>query len=55
MALTGMSAAGKELSDEERARTVDAIVQESLTAASDFSERTGLAYELRSNVATARA
>jgi ubiquinone/menaquinone biosynthesis C-methylase UbiE len=55
MALTGMSQAAKEMSDVERAGAVDAIVQQSLTVLSDFSDGSGLAYELKSNVATARA
>lgn len=53
MALVGMSAAGKELSDEERKRVVDEIVSESENAMSSYIEGSGLAFELSSNLATA--
>jgi ubiquinone/menaquinone biosynthesis C-methylase UbiE len=54
MALVGMSARSKEMGEEERARTVAAIVQESEEVLRPHADGGGLTYELRSNVATAR-
>lgn len=54
MALVGMSAAAKEMTDAERARTVDAIATESAAVLPAYSDGAGIAFEIRSNVATAR-
>jgi ubiquinone/menaquinone biosynthesis C-methylase UbiE len=55
MAFVGMSAAGKALSDQERARTLDTIVSESAPVLARHSNEAGLAFELSTNLATARA
>lgn len=55
MALVGMSNAGKALRDEERKQTVEAIVNESSGVLQSFTDESGLAFELRSNLATATA
>ncbi|BCH35237.1 ubiquinone/menaquinone biosynthesis methyltransferase [Mesorhizobium sp. L-8-10] len=54
MALVGMSAAGNEMSDRERKRVVEKIVGESTPVLRSYADGSGLAFELRSNVATAR-
>lgn len=54
MALVGMSAAGKAMTDEERQRSVEAIVTESAPVLQSFSDGSGLAFELSTNLATAR-
>ena len=54
MALVGMSAAGKEMSDQERKQAVEAIVNESGPVLQSFSDETGLAFELSTNLGTAR-
>lgn len=53
MALVGMSAAGKELSDDERKRLVEEIVSDSASVISTSADP-GLAFELSTNLATAR-
>lgn len=53
MALVGMSAAGKEMSDQERKQAVEAIVSESGPVLQSCSDATGLAFELSTNLATA--
>lgn len=55
MALVGMSAAGKAMSEEQRKEVVDAIVSESAPVLPSYSDGSGLAFELRSNLATAKA
>ena len=54
MALAGMSARSKEMSDEERDRIVEAIVRESDSVAAPYRQGRTLSYELGANVATAR-
>ncbi|BCH27281.1 class I SAM-dependent methyltransferase [Mesorhizobium sp. L-8-3] len=54
MALVGMSPAGNEMSDRERKRVVEKIVGESKPVLRSYADGSGLAFELRSNVATAR-
>ena len=53
MALVGMSAASKEMSDEERGRTVAAITRDSADVVLPYTDKMGLAFELGTNVATA--
>jgi hypothetical protein len=55
LALVGMSAASKEMSDEERGRTVAAIVRDSADVVLPYTDEAGLAFELSTNVATATA
>jgi ubiquinone/menaquinone biosynthesis C-methylase UbiE len=55
MALVGMSAAGKDMNDEARERMVAAIARDSAEAARQHTDGIGVAFELLSNVATARA
>lgn len=54
MALVGMSAASKEIGDEERGRIVAAITSDSAEVVLSYTDEMGLAFELSSNVATAR-
>lgn len=54
MALVGMSASGKELSEEERSAKVAAIVGDSVSLLAPYTDRDGLRFEITSNVATAR-
>ncbi len=54
MALVGMSDAGRQLSDEERQRMVDAIVDESAPVLQAYADGPGLAFGIGSNLATAR-
>lgn len=54
MALVGMSASAREMSDEDREQTVTAIVHDSAEVVSRNTDDTGLAFELATNVATAR-
>lgn len=53
MALVGMSAAGKAMSDEERTRVVEAIVDESIPVRNSYSNGPALTFELRTNLAMA--
>jgi ubiquinone/menaquinone biosynthesis C-methylase UbiE len=55
MAIVGMSAAGKNMSEEERAQVVNRIIEESSAVAKPYTQGEALAYDIRSNVATARA
>jgi len=55
MALTGMSDAAKAMSDEERARVVDAIIADSAGMRARFAEDNGIAFEMSTNLAVARA
>lgn len=54
MALVGMSAAGKQMVDEERKRVVEEIVAESMPVLQRFETGSVYAFELRTNLATAR-
>jgi ubiquinone/menaquinone biosynthesis C-methylase UbiE len=54
MALVGMSAASREIDDEERERIVATIARDSAEVALPHTDETGFAFELSTNVATAR-
>jgi ubiquinone/menaquinone biosynthesis C-methylase UbiE len=54
MALVGMSAAGKSMSDDERARVVSAIVADSRAVLPRYAHGSGIAFKIRTNVATAK-
>jgi ubiquinone/menaquinone biosynthesis C-methylase UbiE len=54
MALVGMSAAGKAMGNEERKRVVDRIVAESASVLESFSDGAELAFDVSTNLATAR-
>ena len=54
MALVGMSAAGREMPEEERGRAVEAIAAESKPVLDSYTDGSGLAFELCANLATAR-
>ncbi|RWI72230.1 methyltransferase domain-containing protein [Mesorhizobium sp.] len=53
MALVGMSAAGKTMSDQERKEIVEEIVSDSVSVQQSYSNGSALAFELRTNLATA--
>jgi ubiquinone/menaquinone biosynthesis C-methylase UbiE len=55
MALVGMSAASKELGDEERGHIAAIIESDSAAVLSPYTDREGLLFELSANVASARA
>jgi ubiquinone/menaquinone biosynthesis C-methylase UbiE len=54
MALVGMSAAGKAMTNDERKRTVDAIVNDSTPVLQPYREATGIVFDLGTNLATAK-
>ncbi|HSE26802.1 MAG TPA: methyltransferase domain-containing protein [Gemmatimonadales bacterium] len=54
MALVGMSASGPALGEAERGEAVEAVVRDSSTLVAANSDAAGLAYELATNLATAR-
>jgi ubiquinone/menaquinone biosynthesis C-methylase UbiE len=54
MALVGMSALGKAMSDQERQGVVDAIVSESVAVLQPYTDGSGLAFELSTNLATGK-
>jgi ubiquinone/menaquinone biosynthesis C-methylase UbiE len=54
MALVRMSAGGRAMADADRGRTVDLIVEESAPVAEPHAEGAGLAFELSTNLVTAR-
>jgi ubiquinone/menaquinone biosynthesis C-methylase UbiE len=54
MALIGMSAAAKDLDEAERHRVADAIVSESECVRERYSDGSELAFEMSTNLATAR-
>ena len=54
MALVGMSAAGKNMDDQERKRVVEEIVSESAPTLEPYSDGSELAFELSTNLATAK-
>jgi ubiquinone/menaquinone biosynthesis C-methylase UbiE len=53
MALVGMSAAGKAMSDQERKRIVAAIVSESMPVQQSYTDGSALTFDLRTNLVTA--
>jgi ubiquinone/menaquinone biosynthesis C-methylase UbiE len=53
MALVGMSAAGKTMSDEERRQAVEKIVRDSAPVLQRFTDASAIAFELSTNLATA--
>ena len=54
MGLVGMSAAGKDMGDQERKRVVEEIVSESAPALQPYSDGSELAFELSTNLATGK-
>jgi ubiquinone/menaquinone biosynthesis C-methylase UbiE len=54
MAMAGMSAAAKDMAPQDRERVVDEIVRDSAEVVRQNSDQSGFAYEIRTNVATAR-
>jgi ubiquinone/menaquinone biosynthesis C-methylase UbiE len=54
MALVGMSAAGKGMSEKQRSEMVDAIVSDSAPVLQSYADESGFAFELTTNLATAR-
>lgn len=54
MALVGMSAAGKGMSEKQRSEMVDTIVSESASLLQSYADGAGFAFELTTNLATAR-
>jgi ubiquinone/menaquinone biosynthesis C-methylase UbiE len=54
MALVGMSAAGKGMDDAARKGAVEAIVSESAPVVQAYTDAAGLAFELSTNLTTAR-
>jgi ubiquinone/menaquinone biosynthesis C-methylase UbiE len=52
MALLGMSAGAKEMSDDERGRVLAAVVRDSADVARPYADGAGLAFELSTNLAT---
>lgn len=54
MALVGMSDAGKTMGDLDRKRVVEAIVSESAHVLHSYTDGTGLAFQLSTNLATAK-
>ena len=55
MAFVSMSPGSKEMSDDERGRTVEAVARESTDAVRSYTDESGLAFELSTNLATASA
>ena len=54
MALVGMRAQGASLADEERARVVETIVDESAAVMPSYGDGKAIAFEMATNFATAR-
>jgi ubiquinone/menaquinone biosynthesis C-methylase UbiE len=54
MALVGMSAAGKTMSDNERSQMVEAIASDSASVLKDYMVGSNITFELASNLATAQ-
>ena len=54
MALVGMSAAGKAMADHERMRVVEDIVSGSAPVLQSYADGSGVAFELSSNLVTAK-
>jgi ubiquinone/menaquinone biosynthesis C-methylase UbiE len=55
MALVGMTAKGKAMTDEDKARTAETIANESADAIRRYSDGVSLTFDLASNIATATA
>lgn len=55
MALVDMSNAGRAMDDEGRGRAVEAIMQESAPVLARHADQRGLAFEMATNLATARS
>jgi len=55
MALVGMSSSGEAMDEEQRKRVVDVIVNESELVRQRYKDGSELAFELRTNLAVARA
>jgi hypothetical protein len=55
MALVGMSTAGNTLNDQQRKQIVQTILSESEPVLQSYTETSGIAFELSTNLATARA
>lgn len=55
MALVGMSAAAKSLSDDERQRAAEAVARDSGDVVQRYRDGSGVAFELRTNLTTARS
>lgn len=55
MAFVGMSTTGRAMSDEERKRVMENIIKESAPVLQRYSDRSELAFELRTNLAIATA
>jgi ubiquinone/menaquinone biosynthesis C-methylase UbiE len=55
MALIGMSAAAKDLTDSDRERLLGTVVRESAALIADHTDASGFAYTLGANVTTATA
>jgi SAM-dependent methyltransferase len=53
-ALVGMSAASKGMSDEQRGQAAAAIITDSAGVLTPYTDPTGLAFEISSNIALAR-
>jgi ubiquinone/menaquinone biosynthesis C-methylase UbiE len=53
MALVGMSAAGKQMSDQERKAVVETIIGESAPVLRSYAEGSGIGFALSTNLATA--
>ncbi len=54
MALVGMSAVGKAMGDQERKRIVETIVSESAPTLQSYTDGSGVAFKVSSNLATAK-
>jgi hypothetical protein len=54
VAFVGMSAAGKTMGDDEHKAVVEAITHDSEPVLQSYSDASGLAFELTTNLATAR-
>jgi ubiquinone/menaquinone biosynthesis C-methylase UbiE len=54
MAFVGMSAVGKAMDEQERSRIVEVIANDSADVARSHTEGSDLAFEMRTNLATAR-
>lgn len=55
MAVVGMSAAGKTMTDEQRAQAIAAVASDSVAVLQPYIEGDGVAFEIGTNMATARA
>ncbi|MBZ9842712.1 hypothetical protein [Mesorhizobium sp. CA5] len=54
MALVGMSAAGKTMADQERKHVVEDIMSGSAPVLQSYADGSGVAFELSSNLVTAK-